>query len=208
MPTTVLLQSIQASMEASDFNYRFADPTPLGPSTAGILPHESLPLSLLGLVNRGRPHPTLDEVRLRTEPAHNLTVGMLINEPSLHAKFANAALCVESGRLVLHLCKFCVFIVTQIANLFKGILPRTRYTFQVPEQGNRVHRCLSQRIYSQFPQDSLRPRERSSDLFDDYDTSGGEEDNPDPPPSDDEMSEVAFSLVSLSSFQSTAHILI
>lgn len=116
MPTTALLQTIQASMESSHFNYTFAEPTPLGPSTTGILPHESLPLSLLGLVNRGRTHPTLDEVRLRTEPAHNLTVGMLFNDPSLRAKFANAALCMESGRLVLHLCKFCVFIIMHIAN--------------------------------------------------------------------------------------------
>ena len=121
MPTMTLLQTIQSSMESSDFKYTFADPTPLGPSTAGILPHKSLPLSLLGLVNWGCTHQSLDEVRLRTEPAHNLTVGMLISNPSLHAKFANVALCIESGRLVLHLFKFCVFIIMHIANSFKKV---------------------------------------------------------------------------------------
>lgn len=132
MPTTVLLQTIQASMESSHFNYRFADPTPLGSSTTGILPHESLPLSLLGLVNRGRTHPTLDEVRLRTEPAHNLTVGMLISDQSLRAKFANPALCIESGRLVLHLCKFCVFIIMHIANFLKRYSTTHKISFPNP----------------------------------------------------------------------------
>jgi hypothetical protein len=97
-------------MESSRFNFAFADPAPLGSSTTGILPHESLPLSLLGLVNRGRTHPTLDEVQLRTEPAHNLTVGMMISDPRARSKFANPSLCVESGRLVVHMCKFSLHI--------------------------------------------------------------------------------------------------
>lgn len=78
-----------------------------------------------------------------------------------------------------------------------GILPRAQYSFRVPDEDSRVHHCLSQRIYRHFPQDSRRPRERSAALRDDYDTSGGE-DNGDM--SDDEMSEVAFNLVSIAKF--------
>ncbi len=76
-----------------------------------------------------------------------------------------------------------------------GILPRSGYSFRVPDEDNRVHRCLSKRIYRQFPQDSRRPRERPASLCDDWSTSGGEDDEM----SDEEMSEieeVAFSLVS------------
>ena len=76
-----------------------------------------------------------------------------------------------------------------------GILPRSGYSFRVPDEDNRVHRCLSKRIYRQFPQDSRRLRERPASLCDDWSTSGGEDDEM----SDEDMSEieeVAFNLVS------------
>ncbi len=66
----------------------------------------------------------------------------------------------------------------------------------MPDEDNRIHRCLSKRIYRQFPQDSRRPRERPASLCDDWDTSGGEDDGG---MSDEDMSEleVTFNLVSM-----------
>ncbi len=83
----------------------------------------------------------------------------------------------------------------EITNPLVGILPRAEFTFRVPEEDGRIHRCLSKRIYRQFPQDSRRPRERPASLCDDWDTSGGEEDRN---VSDEDMSEleVSFNLVS------------
>ena len=101
--STALLQEIQSMMEASRFQYRFDTPQSLGAS--GMLPHESLPLSLLALVNRGRIHPSLDEILLRTERAHNLTIHGMVSDPSLRNRFAIPSLCIEDNRLVVHMCK-------------------------------------------------------------------------------------------------------
>ena len=78
-----------------------------------------------------------------------------------------------------------------------GILPRAEYSFRVPDEDNRVHHCLSKRIYRQFLQDSHRPRERPAALCDDWETSGGE-DNGDMSDGDASELEVAFNLVTAS----------
>ncbi len=101
--STALLQEIQSMMEASRFQYRFEAPQSL--SSSGMLPHESLPLSLLALVNRGRVHPSLDEILLRAERAHNLSIEGMLSDPSLRNRFAVPSLCIEDSRLVIHMCK-------------------------------------------------------------------------------------------------------
>lgn len=188
-------------MEASRFQYKFDTPQSL--SSSGMLPHESLPLSLLALVNRGRIHPSLDEILLRTERAHNLSIRGMLSDPSLRNRFAVPSLCIEDSRLVIHMCK-SLFLkgAAGKSNFFlslKGILPRAEYSFRVPDEDNHIHHCLSKRIYRQFPQDSRRPRERPAALCDDWDTSGGE-DNGDM--SDEDMSEleVSFNLVTISRY--------
>ena len=103
MHSTALLQEIQSMMETSRFRYKFDLPQSL--SSSGMLPHESLPLSLLALVNRGRIHPSLDEILLRTERAHNLSIHGMLSDPSLRNRFAIPSLCIEDSRLVIHMCK-------------------------------------------------------------------------------------------------------
>ena len=98
MHSTALLQDVQSMMEASRFQYRFVN-------SSGMLPHESLPLSLLALVNRGRIHPSLDEILLRAERAHNLSIQGMLSHPSLRNRFAIPSLCIEESRLVIHMCK-------------------------------------------------------------------------------------------------------
>ena len=98
MHSTALLQDVQSMMEASRFQYRFVN-------SSGMLPHESLPLSLLALVNRGRIHPSLDEILLRAERAHNLSIQGMLSDPSLRNRFAIPSLCIEESRLVIHMCK-------------------------------------------------------------------------------------------------------
>ena len=101
--STALLQEIQSMMEASRFQYRFDTPPSL--SSSGMLPHESLPLSLLALVNRGRIHPSLDEILLRSERAHNISIQGMLSDSSLRNRFAIPSLCIEDSRLVIHMCK-------------------------------------------------------------------------------------------------------
>ncbi len=98
-------------MENSKFQYRFDAVQSL--SSSGMLPHESLPLSLLALVNRGRIHPSLDEILLRTERAHNLSIQGMLSDPSLRNRFAVPSLCMEDGRLVIHMCKSFIAKVLQ-----------------------------------------------------------------------------------------------
>jgi hypothetical protein len=63
-----------------------------------ILPHEALPMSLLGLIDRGRPRRGDGHVRLI---AQSLTLESLSNANN----YAKETLCIEGSRLIIHFCK-------------------------------------------------------------------------------------------------------
>ncbi|KAJ3511111.1 hypothetical protein NLJ89_g4285 [Agrocybe chaxingu] len=90
---TNLINRISTEMENGPFAFRFS-------RRAGVLEHEDLPIGLLGFVNRGRPRPSDNQIRLRIQPIPSVaTIETLLSTPNL---YAIPDLCIEDGRYVLH----------------------------------------------------------------------------------------------------------
>ena len=108
LTTTVadIIRHLQTVMETGPHSFVFNTRSPLRSlnsnlDEAVILPHEALPFSLLGLVNRGRPR-TDGHVHLTARPSQSLTLQSLVTNPN---NYANEHLCIEESRLVIHFCK-------------------------------------------------------------------------------------------------------
>lgn len=91
--------NIQLAMEMGPHCHLFS-PRRHVQDTPLILPHEALPLTLLGLVNRGRPRVD-GHVRLTARPSQSLTLQSLASNANY---YANETLCIEGSRLVIHFC--------------------------------------------------------------------------------------------------------
>jgi len=92
--------SIQLAMETGPHQHSFSSRRHTQDASL-ILPHEALPLTLLGLVNRGRTRVD-GHVRLSPRPSQSLTLQALAGNANY---YANETLCIEGSRLVMHFCK-------------------------------------------------------------------------------------------------------
>ena len=71
--------------------------------------HETLPLELLGLVNRGSPWASDNQVRLWRMPINSsITLQVLASDRS---GYATPSVCVEDDRFVVHFGKFIQLLV-------------------------------------------------------------------------------------------------
>jgi hypothetical protein len=96
-----LIPRIIDDMHNSPLAYQFGGPSQ-GPSSS-YLPHETQALQLLGLVNKGCPRPSDQQVRLRKMPIQQgHTVDSLARDRTY---FANPNMCIDDGRFVLHFRK-------------------------------------------------------------------------------------------------------
>ena len=136
-------------MSTSDSSYQFTSST----QGSSWMSHETQPLELLGLVNKGNPRVSDNQVRLQRMPINaSSTFERLAND---RTSFANPSVCVEDDRFVVHfsecivlgineLCAHCCAVVRNhpLSGLasFDGIPGR--------------HVCLSARLYWQFYSDS------------------------------------------------------
>ncbi|KAJ3510799.1 hypothetical protein NLJ89_g4471 [Agrocybe chaxingu] len=143
-----LINRISTDMENSSFAFRFSH-------RAGVLEHEDLPIGLLGFVNRGRPRPSDNQIRLRIQPISSVaTIETLLSAPNL---YAIPDLCIEDGRYVLH------FAILRD--------PLTALYHNIDGTGERQrHSCVSIRLYSRFPSDTHNHQEDNGDV-----TSGGDD---------------------------------
>ena len=74
--------------------------------------HETLPLELLGLVNKGNPRISDNQVRLRRMPINtSTTFERLANDQT---SFANPSVCVEDDRFVVHFSKCIMFDINKL----------------------------------------------------------------------------------------------
>jgi hypothetical protein len=148
-----LINQVIASMTSSEFNYRFT----VNPS-AFLLSHESLPLQLLEIVNRGVPR-TDGQVRLRCTAHQLLTLGDLANN-RMH--FAVPSIAIEGNQFVIHFgelfhtyhfnCEELMFYHL-VVRMFLLICTAALNHDGNDGNGPRTHTCISHKVYSLFGPD-------------------------------------------------------
>ena len=95
---TDLIHQVVNDLQGSSFAYQFS-----GNTQGSFLPHETLPLQLLELVNRGTRRQGVDIVRLRRAP---LRAGWTLQDLARdRTHFAAANISIEGNRLVLNFGK-------------------------------------------------------------------------------------------------------
>ena len=95
---TDLIHRVVNDLQGSLFAYQFS-----GNTRGSFLPHETLPLQLLELVNRGTRQQGVDTVRLRRAP---LRAGWTLQDLATdRTHFAAANISIEGNRFVLNFGK-------------------------------------------------------------------------------------------------------
>lgn len=89
-----LINTVASHMQSSPFNYQFRSS-----SSTFLLSHETLPLQLLEIVNRGVPRATDGQIRLRRTAHRLLTLGDLATN-RMH--FAVPDIAIEGNQFVVH----------------------------------------------------------------------------------------------------------
>ena len=96
-PVVDVISRIMDDMSRSDSSYRFSSPN----RALSWMSHETLPLELLGLVNKGSPRGSDNQVRLRRMPLNaSTTLQALVSDRS---NYANPNVCIEDDRYVINL---------------------------------------------------------------------------------------------------------
>ena len=176
-------------MRASPFGYQFTID-----ARGSFMPHETLDLQLLELVNRGtRLHGRTIRLR-RAPPRINQTIQDLATD---RYRFAAAGINIEGNHLALNFGK-------QIDTTQCPIECRTDHGISVvrtypltammsfdEDTGPRAHTCISRKIYAQFAADDLTSPAENSDG----------DDNGILPSSDDEVGPIPVSSSSIRSVQ-------
>lgn len=97
MPVVELIQQIAQDLQDSSLNYEFNE---LNRRRSSLIAHESRPLDLLCVVNRGVPRPSDGQIRLRRTPVSpSLTVGEL---SANRLQFAVPGLCIEDNHFLIY----------------------------------------------------------------------------------------------------------
>lgn len=151
-PTTLitdLITRVIDDMSTSPSLYRFASSSL---ENNMFLSHETQPLQLLGLVNKGTPRVSDNQVHLRTMPVtRSTTLQHLADDKA----FANAAECIEDGRFVIYFGE-CV-VCDQSSPLTHFMTAARHHPISAVtsfDGGIGRHLCISERFYSIFYSDS------------------------------------------------------
>jgi len=155
-----LVRQVVNDMQASPFGYQFAVDT-----RGSFMPHETLPLQLLELVNRGT-RPNGGSIRLRRAPPRaNQTIQDLATD---RMRFASVNINMEGNHLALNFGKQWIASLSIHCALIKKIsvvrnYPLTAITSLSGDSGPRAHTCISRKLYRQFHHDGPNGLAENSD---------------------------------------------